>query len=60
MRLLFRCRFDLGVGFRIRYGDLLKGFRNLPVWRTTSQGKSIVSYKLLLCAESPWILRANA
>ncbi|KAI0322228.1 histidine phosphatase superfamily [Amylostereum chailletii] len=28
----------LGVNARVRYGGLLKGFANLPVWRTTSQG----------------------
>ncbi|KAJ6537936.1 phosphoglycerate mutase-like protein [Mycena capillaripes] len=30
--------FELGVGFRVKYGDLLKGFADLPVWRTTSEG----------------------
>ncbi|KAJ7073158.1 acid phosphatase [Mycena amicta] len=33
--------FDLGVGFRVKYGDLLKGFTKLPVWRTTSQGRMV-------------------
>ncbi|KAJ6550010.1 histidine phosphatase superfamily [Mycena capillaripes] len=35
--------FDLGVGFRVKYGDLLKGFTDLPVWRTTSQGRMVDS-----------------
>ncbi|KAJ7302728.1 acid phosphatase [Mycena albidolilacea] len=35
--------FDLGVGFRVKYGELLKGFTNLPVWRTTSQGRMVDS-----------------
>ncbi|KAF7292081.1 Phosphoglycerate mutase-like protein [Mycena indigotica] len=35
--------FDLGVGFRVKYGDLLKGFTKLPVWRTTSQGRMLDS-----------------
>ena len=36
----FTHRFDLGVAFRMRYGELLKGFNdNLPVFRTTSEGK---------------------
>lgn len=30
-------RFDLGIGFRVKYGDLLKGFTGLPVFRTTSE-----------------------
>ncbi|KAA1471753.1 phosphoglycerate mutase-like protein [Dentipellis sp. KUC8613] len=29
--------YNLGVGFRVRYGELLKGFDDLPVWRTTLQ-----------------------
>ncbi|KAF7329418.1 Acid phosphatase [Mycena kentingensis (nom. inval.)] len=35
--------FELGVGFRIKYGNLLKGFANLPVWRTTSQERMVDS-----------------
>ncbi|KAJ7436902.1 phosphoglycerate mutase-like protein [Mycena galericulata] len=35
--------FDLGVGFRVKYGDLLKGFTDLPVFRTTSQGRMVDS-----------------
>ena len=34
-------RYELGVNTRIRYGDLLKKVRSLPVWRTTSQGKCL-------------------
>ncbi|EIM82959.1 phosphoglycerate mutase-like protein [Stereum hirsutum FP-91666 SS1] len=30
--------YGLGVGFRVRYGELLKGFNDFPVWRTTSEG----------------------
>ncbi|KAJ3515274.1 hypothetical protein NLJ89_g1865 [Agrocybe chaxingu] len=29
--------FNLGVGFRVKYGYLLKGFAKLPVFRTTSE-----------------------
>ncbi|KAJ7085973.1 phosphoglycerate mutase-like protein [Mycena crocata] len=35
--------FDLGVGFRVKYGELLKGFADLPVFRTTSQGRMVDS-----------------
>ena len=35
---LSRRRYELGVNTRIRYGDLLKKAKDLPVWRTTSQG----------------------
>ncbi|KAJ7203029.1 acid phosphatase [Mycena pura] len=35
--------FDLGVGFRVKYGALLKGFNSLPVWRTTSQERMVDS-----------------
>ncbi|KAJ7153350.1 phosphoglycerate mutase-like protein [Mycena filopes] len=35
--------FDLGVGFRVKYGDLLKGFTDLPVFRTTSEGRMVDS-----------------
>ncbi|KAJ7697690.1 histidine phosphatase superfamily [Mycena rosella] len=35
--------FDLGVGFRVKYGDLLKGFSDLPVFRTTSEGRMVDS-----------------
>jgi hypothetical protein len=31
-------RYELGVNTRVRYGDLLKEAKDLPVWRTTSQG----------------------
>ncbi|KAF8898866.1 histidine phosphatase superfamily [Infundibulicybe gibba] len=32
--------FDLGVGFRVKYGELMKDFDDLPVFRTTSEGNS--------------------
>ena len=32
-------RFDLGVGFRVKYGALLSKFADLPVWRTTSESE---------------------
>ncbi|KIK07420.1 hypothetical protein K443DRAFT_2294 [Laccaria amethystina LaAM-08-1] len=35
--------FNLGVGFRVKYGDLLKGFTNLPVFRTTSEARMLDS-----------------
>ncbi|EPQ60549.1 phosphoglycerate mutase-like protein [Gloeophyllum trabeum ATCC 11539] len=35
--------FDLGVGFRVKYGDLLKGFTELPVFRTTSEERMVES-----------------
>ncbi|KAJ3567568.1 hypothetical protein NP233_g6284 [Leucocoprinus birnbaumii] len=35
--------FDLGIGFRMRYGSLLKGFDDLPVFRTTSQARMVDS-----------------
>ncbi|KAF8212589.1 phosphoglycerate mutase-like protein [Mycena galopus ATCC 62051] len=35
--------FDLGVGFRVKYGELLKGSTDVPVWRTTSQGRMVDS-----------------
>ncbi|TFY79221.1 hypothetical protein EWM64_g4791 [Hericium alpestre] len=35
--------YNLGVGFRVRYGELLKGFTDLPVWRTTSEERMIDS-----------------
>nr|ADW23572.1 acid phosphatase [uncultured organism] len=35
--------FNLGVGFRVQYGDLLKGFTELPVWRTTSEDRMVDS-----------------
>ncbi|KAJ7636489.1 phosphoglycerate mutase-like protein [Roridomyces roridus] len=35
--------FELGVGFRVKYGDLLKGFTRLPVWRTTSEERMVDS-----------------
>ena len=31
-------RYELGVNTRVRYGDLLKEAKDLPVWRTTSEG----------------------
>ena len=33
-------RFELGIAFRVKYGHLLKGFTELPVFRTTSQGQN--------------------
>ncbi|KAF9070401.1 phosphoglycerate mutase-like protein [Rhodocollybia butyracea] len=35
--------FELGVGFRVKYGDLLKNFTGLPVWRTTSEERMVDS-----------------
>ncbi|THV07666.1 phosphoglycerate mutase-like protein [Dendrothele bispora CBS 962.96] len=35
--------FNLGVGFRVKYGELLKGFDDLPVWRTTSEDRMVDS-----------------
>ncbi|KAJ6617632.1 phosphoglycerate mutase-like protein [Mycena sp. CBHHK59/15] len=35
--------FDLGVGFRVKYGELLKGFNDLPVFRTTSEARMVDS-----------------
>ncbi|KAJ3569059.1 hypothetical protein NP233_g5303 [Leucocoprinus birnbaumii] len=35
--------YDLGVGFNVRYGELLKGFKDLPVFRTTSESRMIDS-----------------
>ncbi|KAJ3865937.1 phosphoglycerate mutase-like protein [Lentinula novae-zelandiae] len=35
--------FNLGVGFRVKYGDLLKNFTGLPVWRTTSEERMVDS-----------------
>ncbi|KAJ7181340.1 phosphoglycerate mutase-like protein [Mycena crocata] len=35
--------FALGVGFRVKYGELLKQFTDLPVFRTTSQGHMVDS-----------------
>ncbi len=32
-------RFDLGTSFRIKYGALLDGVEDLPVFRTTTSGK---------------------
>ncbi|KAA1471726.1 phosphoglycerate mutase-like protein [Dentipellis sp. KUC8613] len=34
---------ELGVGFRVNYGDLLKGFNDLPVFRTTTEARMIDS-----------------
>ncbi|KAJ7253464.1 phosphoglycerate mutase-like protein [Mycena rebaudengoi] len=41
--------FNLGVGFRVKYGELLKGFTDLPVFRTTSQGmlRCLFTYRQL-------------
>ncbi|KAI0305486.1 phosphoglycerate mutase-like protein [Multifurca ochricompacta] len=39
---VFNFRYELGVNTRIRYGSLLKGATDLPVWRTTSQGRSLL------------------
>lgn len=36
-------RFDLGVGFRVQYGNLLEGFSELPVFRTRSQDRMVDS-----------------
>ncbi|TFY79219.1 hypothetical protein EWM64_g4793 [Hericium alpestre] len=35
--------YELGVGFRVNYGDLLKGFSDLPVFRTTSEARMVDS-----------------
>ncbi|KAL5520875.1 hypothetical protein ACEPAF_2878 [Sanghuangporus sanghuang] len=35
--------FDLGVSFRVKYGELLKHFTGLPVFRTTSQVRMLQS-----------------
>ncbi|KAL6310042.1 histidine phosphatase superfamily [Sparassis latifolia] len=35
--------YELGVGFRVKYGELLKGFNALPVWRTTSEERMVDS-----------------
>ncbi|TFK36825.1 histidine phosphatase superfamily [Crucibulum laeve] len=35
--------FNLGVGFRVRYGELLKRFQDLPVFRTTSEARMLDS-----------------
>ncbi|KAJ7486978.1 phosphoglycerate mutase-like protein [Mycena latifolia] len=35
--------FELGTGFRVKYGNLLKGFTDLPVWRTTSEERMVDS-----------------
>ncbi|OCH96218.1 phosphoglycerate mutase-like protein [Obba rivulosa] len=35
--------YDLGVAFRVKYGDLLKGFTKLPVFRTTSEARMVDS-----------------
>ncbi|KAL5497776.1 hypothetical protein ACEPAH_2707 [Sanghuangporus vaninii] len=35
--------FDLGVSFREKYGELLKHFTGLPVFRTTSQARMLQS-----------------
>ncbi|TFK51909.1 phosphoglycerate mutase-like protein [Heliocybe sulcata] len=35
--------YDLGVAFRIRYGHLLEGFDQLPVFRTTSEARMVDS-----------------
>ncbi|VDB95974.1 unnamed protein product [Peniophora sp. CBMAI 1063] len=35
--------YELGVNARVRYGALLKGFTDLPVWRTTSEARMVDS-----------------
>ncbi|EGO05200.1 hypothetical protein SERLA73DRAFT_174197 [Serpula lacrymans var. lacrymans S7.3] len=35
--------FNNGVGFRVRYGELLKRFNDLPVFRTTSEDRMVDS-----------------
>ncbi|KAI0256229.1 phosphoglycerate mutase-like protein [Lactifluus subvellereus] len=35
--------YELGVNTRVRYGDLLKEAKDLPVWRTTSEERMIDS-----------------
>ncbi|KAH7929307.1 phosphoglycerate mutase-like protein [Leucogyrophana mollusca] len=35
--------FNTGVSFRVRYGELLKGFTELPVFRTTSTDRMVDS-----------------
>ncbi|KAI0041305.1 phosphoglycerate mutase-like protein [Auriscalpium vulgare] len=35
--------YELGASARVRYGDLLKGFSDLPVWRTTSEERMVDS-----------------
>ncbi|TFK38866.1 phosphoglycerate mutase-like protein [Crucibulum laeve] len=35
--------FNLGVGFRMKYSDLLKVFKDLPVFRTASQARMVDS-----------------
>nr|GAT44528.1 acid phosphatase [Mycena chlorophos] len=35
--------YELGVGFRVKYGELLHGFTDLPVWRTTSEERMVDS-----------------
>ncbi|KAI0734596.1 histidine phosphatase superfamily [Fomitopsis betulina] len=35
--------FELGIGFRVKYGELLNGFTGLPVFRTTSDYRMVQS-----------------
>jgi hypothetical protein len=35
--------FNLGVGFRVKYGELLNDFHDLPVFRTTSEARMLDS-----------------
>ncbi|KAJ7141402.1 phosphoglycerate mutase-like protein [Mycena epipterygia] len=35
--------FNLGMGFRVKYGELLKGAADLPVFRTTSEARMVDS-----------------
>ncbi|PPQ67076.1 hypothetical protein CVT25_005677 [Psilocybe cyanescens] len=35
--------FNLGIGFRVKYGELLKEFKDLPVFRTTSEARMVDS-----------------
>ena len=36
-------RFDLGMEFRMKYGELLESFTELPVFRTTSEERMVQS-----------------
>lgn len=35
--------FDMGIGTRLKYGELLKNFTGLPVFRTTSEERMVQS-----------------
>ena len=43
-------RFELGIGFRVKYGELLNGFTGLPVFRTTSDCESIALRHMVECS----------